>query len=256
MEVKMDFFKKKRTLKKEDILNKPLPQHIAVIMDGNGRWATNRGLPRVVGHRAGVESLKKIVQFCVEIDIPYLTVYAFSTENWKRPQEEVNTLMNLIVEYIEKELKDLHKNGVKINPIGRLEDLPSITLEHIKNAANMTMENDKLILNVALNYGGRTEITNAVKIICQKVIQGEIVAKDINEKLIEQYLYTSNQPDPDLMIRPSGEMRISNFLLWQLAYSELWVTNVLWPDFRPQHLINAIYDFQNRDRRFGGINLS
>lgn len=256
MEVKMDFFKKKKTLKKEDILNKPLPQHIAVIMDGNGRWATNRGLPRVVGHRAGVESLKKIVQFCVEIDIPYLTVYAFSTENWKRPQEEVNTLMNLIVEYIEKELKDLHKNGVKINPIGRLEDLPSITLEHIKNAANMTMENDKLILNVALNYGGRTEITNAVKIICQKVIQGEIVAKDINEKLIEQYLYTSNQPDPDLMIRPSGEMRISNFLLWQLAYSELWVTNVLWPDFRPQHLINAIYDFQNRDRRFGGINLS
>lgn len=252
----MDFFKKKKTLKKEDILNKPLPQHIAVIMDGNGRWATNRGLPRVVGHRAGVESLKKIVQFCVEIDIPYLTVYAFSTENWKRPQEEVNTLMNLIVEYIEKELKDLHKNGVKINPIGRLEDLPSITLEHIKNAANMTMENDKLILNVALNYGGRTEITNAVKIICQKVIQGEIVAKDINEKLIEQYLYTSNQPDPDLMIRPSGEMRISNFLLWQLAYSELWVTNVLWPDFRPQHLINAIYDFQNRDRRFGGINLS
>lgn len=256
MEVKMDFFKKKRTLKKEDILNKPLPQHIAVIMDGNGRWATNRGLPRVVGHRAGVESLKKIVQFCVEIDIPYLTVYAFSTENWKRPQEEVNTLMNLIVEYIEKELKDLHKNGVKINPIGKLEDLPSITLEHIKNAANMTMENDKLILNVALNYGGRTEITNSVKIICQKVIQGEIVAKDINEKLIEQYLYTSNQPDPDLMIRPSGEMRISNFLLWQLAYSELWVTNVLWPDFRPQHLINAIYDFQNRDRRFGGINLS
>ncbi|MGI6226178.1 MAG: isoprenyl transferase [Peptococcales bacterium] len=252
----MDFFPKKKTIDIDDILSKPLPQHIAIIMDGNGRWATKRGLPRVVGHRAGVQTLKSIVEFCGDIHIPYLTVYAFSTENWKRPQEEVNTLMNLIVEYIEKELEELNKNGVKINPIGRLEDLPSVTLHHIKKAASITKDNNKLVLNVALNYGGRYEITQAVKNICQKVIDGEYAPSDINEMLISRYLFTSNQPDPDLMIRPSGEMRISNFLLWQLAYSELWVTNVLWPDFKPQHLINAIYDFQNRDRRFGGININ
>jgi len=252
----MVFFADKSTIEKKDIINKPLPKHIAIIMDGNGRWATKRGLPRVAGHRAGVESLKNIVQFCLEINIPYLTVYAFSTENWKRPKEEVSTLMNLIVEYIQRELDILYKNGVKINPIGKIEDLPDITLKYIKDAAHNTKDNRKLVLNVALNYGGRAEITNAVKAICQKVQNGEITTAEINEELIGQYLYTSNQPDPDLMIRPSGEMRISNFLLWQLAYTEFWVTNVLWPDFKPQHLINAIYDFQNRERRFGGINLS
>jgi len=252
----MAFFSKKKSIEKEDILAKPLPKHIAIIMDGNGRWATKRGLPRVAGHRAGVESLKNIIQFCLDINIPYLTVYAFSTENWKRPKEEVSTLMNLIIEYIQRELNILHKNGVRINPIGKIEDLPDNTLKYIIDAKNSTQENNKLVLNVALNYGGRTEITHAVSLICQKMKKGELACEDINEDLIGQFLYTYNQPDPDLMIRPSGEMRISNFLLWQLAYSEFWVTNVLWPDFKPQHLVNAIYDFQNRDRRFGGLNFS
>jgi len=252
----MAFFSKKKTIKKDDILANPLPKHIAIIMDGNGRWAAKRGLPRVAGHRAGVESLKNIVQFCLDIKIPYLTVYAFSTENWKRPKEEVSTLMNLIVEYIQRELDILHKNGVRINPIGKIEELPDNTLGYIINAKNRTQDNNKLVLNVALNYGGRTEITHAVRFICQKVKNGELACEDVNEDLIEQFLYTHNQPDPDLMIRPSGEMRISNFLLWQLAYTEFWVTNVLWPDFKPQHLVDAIYDFQNRDRRFGGLNFS
>ncbi len=252
----MAFFTKNKQIEKKDILKKPLPKHIAIIMDGNGRWAKNRGLPRVAGHRAGIESLKNIIELCSEINISYLTVYAFSTENWKRPKEEVNTLMNLIVEYIERELDVLDKNGIKINPIGILEELPEKTLQYIRKASERTKENDKLVLNVALNYGGRAEITEAVKTICEKVAQGQLTIEDINEKLISQFLYTSNMPDPDLMIRPSGEMRLSNFLLWQLAYSELWVTNIMWPDFKPQHLINAIYDFQNRERRFGGINLS
>ncbi|KJS23460.1 MAG: UDP pyrophosphate synthase [Clostridiaceae bacterium BRH_c20a] len=252
----MAFFSRKKSINKEDILAKPLPKHIAIIMDGNGRWASKRGLPRVAGHRAGVESLKNIVQFCLDIKIPYLTVYAFSTENWKRPKEEVSTLMNLIIEYIQRELDILHRNGVRINPIGKIEDLPEKTLEYIINARNSTQENDKLVLNVALNYGGRTEITQAVSLICQKIKKGELTCEEINEELIGQFLYTHNQPDPDLMIRPSGEMRISNFLLWQLAYTEFWVTNVLWPDFKPQHLVDAIYDFQNRERRFGGLNFS
>lgn len=250
----MAFFSKTKTIEKNDILKKPLPQHIAVIMDGNGRWATKKGLPRVAGHRAGVESLKHIIEFCSELNISYLTVYAFSTENWKRPKEEVNTLMGLIVEYIERELELLDKNGIRINPIGILEELPEKTYQYITRASEKTKNNKKLVLNVALNYGGRAEITQAVKQICQKVENNEIRIDEINENLISQYLYTHNIPDPDLMIRPSGEMRLSNFLLWQLAYSELWITNVLWPDFTPQHLINAIYDFQNRERRFGGIN--
>ncbi|MFZ7104628.1 MAG: isoprenyl transferase [Peptococcaceae bacterium] len=250
------FFSRKGNIEKNDILAKPLPKHIAIIMDGNGRWATKRGLPRAAGHRAGVESLKKVVEFCLELQIPHLTVYAFSTENWKRPKEEVNTLMNLIVDYIQKELADLNKNGVCVNPIGNIEDLPQHTLQHIKNAAQATVNNTGLILNVALNYGGRAEITRAVRLISQEIIQGKHTVAEIDEALFASFLYTKSQPDPDLMIRPSGEMRISNFLLWQLAYTEFWVTNVLWPDFKPQHLINAIYDFQNRDRRFGGINLS
>lgn len=252
----MAFFSRKVNIEKKDILKKPLPKHIAIIMDGNGRWATKRGLPRVAGHRAGVESLKNIVEFCLEINIPYLTVYAFSTENWKRPREEVNTLINLMVEYIQKELEILDKNGVRINPIGKLDDLPVYTLEYITNAYLQTKNNNRLVLNVALNYGGRAEIIQAVRMISENVKKGILTIDEVNENLFSQYLYTTNQPDPDLMIRPSGEMRISNFLLWQLAYTELWVTNVLWPDFKPHHLIKAIYDFQNRERRFGGLNLN
>jgi len=181
-------------------------------------------------------------------------VYAFSTENWKRPKEEVNTLMNLMVEYIQRELDNLAKNGVRINPIGNIDQLPLFTYDHIKSALEKTKSNEKLILNVALNYGGRAEITKAVQRISQMVKEGTLEPDDINEELIAKNMYTGDQPDPDLMIRPSGEMRISNFLLWQLAYAELWVTNVLWPDFKPQHLIEAIYNYQNRNRRFGGLN--
>ncbi|MFZ5943674.1 MAG: isoprenyl transferase [Bacillota bacterium] len=252
----MSFFSREEVIEVKDVISKPLPRHIAIIMDGNGRWATKRGLPRVAGHRAGVNTLKRIVETCLELKISFLTVYAFSTENWKRPKDEVNTLMNLIVEYIQSELDILHKNGVKIHPIGFIDELPQFTRDYIKNAAEKTFFNDKLVLNVALNYGGRAEITQGVRNLCQDALDGKFSINDINEKTFSEYLYTKNQPDPDLMIRPSGEMRISNFLLWQLAYTEFWVTNILWPDFKPQHLIKAIYDFQNRNRRYGGINLN
>lgn len=250
----MALFSKKTSITKKDILIKPLPQHIAIIMDGNGRWAQKKGLPRAAGHRAGIEALKKTVECSLDINIKYLSVYAFSTENWKRPQEEINILMDLIVEYIVKELNKLHENGVRINSIGDLNLLPAETCKYILAAQEKTCGNDKLILNVALNYGGRAEITQAVRDIAKNISLGKLKIEDINEDIVSQYLYTKNQPDPDLMIRPSGERRLSNFLLWQLAYSELWTTNVLWPDFRPQHLLEAIYDFQNRNRRFGGLN--
>ena len=249
----MALFSKKPSITEKDIMIKPLPQHIAIIMDGNGRWAQKRGLPRAAGHRAGIEALKKIVECALDINIKYLSVYAFSTENWKRPKEEINILMDLIVEYIVKELNKLHEKGVKINSIGDLSQLPPETSKYIIAAQEKTYRNNKLILNVALNYGGRAEITNAVKDIAKHVSEGKLKIEEINEDIVSQYLYTKSQPDPDLMIRPSGEMRLSNFLLWQVAYSELWITNVMWPDFRPQHLLEAIYDFQNRNRRFGGL---
>lgn len=250
----MALFSKNPKITKKDIMVKPLPQHIAIIMDGNGRWAQKKGLPRAAGHRAGIEALKKIVECTLDINIKYLSVYAFSTENWKRPREEINILMDLIVEYIVKEINKLHENGVRINSIGDLNQLPLETCKHIIAAQDKTAGNNNLILNVALNYGGRAEITHAAKEIAKSVSEGQLMVEDINEQIVSQYLYTKNQPDPDLMIRPSGEMRLSNFMLWQLAYSELWITNVLWPDFRPQNLLEAIYDFQNRDRRFGGLN--
>ncbi|SMB94007.1 Undecaprenyl pyrophosphate synthetase [Desulfonispora thiosulfatigenes DSM 11270] len=249
----MRFFGFGSDTKKEQILEKEIPQHIAIIMDGNGRWARNKGLPRSAGHRAGVEALKGIVRFCLDINVKYLTVYAFSTENWKRPQDEIKALMNLIIEYIKNEIKTLKKNGVKINPIGDISGLESKIQESIQYAFDETKENDKLILNVALNYGGRAEITKVIKEIALDVKNDDLLVNDIDEKLIEQYLYTKNQPDPDLIIRPSGEMRISNFLLWQLAYSEIWVTNIMWPDFKPKDLTQAINDYQNRTRRYGAV---
>ena len=231
-----------------------LPFHIGIIMDGNGRWAQKRGLPRTAGHKMGIEALKKIVSFSGETGIKYLTVYAFSTENWKRPQEEVSVLMSLIIEYIKRELNVLHKNGVKINPIGEFKKLPEKTVKEIEKAAELTKNNDKLTLNVALNYGSRAEITSGVKRIGEKILKGELSPDDINEKLISEYLYTCNQPDPDLIIRPSGEKRLSNFLMWQGAYSELWFSDVLWPDFSESHLLEAIKDYAGRDRRFGAVN--
>ncbi|SHK65370.1 isoprenyl transferase [Desulforamulus aeronauticus] len=230
-----------------------LPNHIAIIMDGNGRWAQRRGLPRSLGHRAGVESLRNVVKLCSELGVKVLTCYAFSTENWKRPEDEVSYLMDLLVEYLRKEVDELHSQQVKINAIGRLEELPHQAQEALKAAFRKTANNTGLVLNLALNYGGRSEITDAVLHIAKALDDKQLEIKDINEKLIQQYLYTSGMPDPELLIRPSGDARISNFLLWQLAYTEFWLTPVMWPDFKRNHLLQAILDFQRRERRFGGI---
>ena len=233
-----------------------MPVHIAIIMDGNGRWATRRGLPRALGHRAGVESLREIVKTCSSLGVGFLTVYAFSTENWKRPAEEVTTLMDLLVEYLNKELKELHQNNVRVKTIGRIDELPAKARDALEMAASETSQNTGLTLNLALNYGGRNEITEAVKQIGRDASAGILSPDDIDENIISKYLYTAGMPDPDLLIRPSGEQRISNFLLWQAAYAEFWYSPVLWPDFRKKHLLEAVIDYQNRQRRFGGLHQS
>ncbi|PKM80877.1 MAG: isoprenyl transferase [Firmicutes bacterium HGW-Firmicutes-14] len=230
-----------------------LPRHVAIIMDGNGRWATRRGLPRAMGHRAGVESLREIVRTCSSLGIQYLTVYAFSTENWKRPAEEVSILMDLLVEYLKNELHELNQNNVRIKAIGRIEELPQKAREELDSSAERTQTNKGLTLNLALNYGGRNEITEAVRKIALEVASGALKPEGIDEHVIDMHLYTSGIPDPDLLIRPSGELRISNFLLWQAAYAEFWYSPVLWPDFRKVHLLEAIVDYQRRQRRFGGL---
>jgi undecaprenyl diphosphate synthase len=230
-----------------------LPRHIAIIMDGNGRWAQRRGLPRIYGHRAGAESLREIVKLCVELEIKSLTAYAFSTENWKRPQKEVNTLMDLIVEYFHKNIDDLCANDIKINPIGRLQDLPYAAQKVALAAKERSRDNKGLILNLALSYGSRSELVGAVQAIAEKVVKGELALQDIDENTVGAHLYTAGQADPDLLIRHAGDFRISNFLLWQMAYTEFWLTPVLWPDFRRVHLLKAIVDFQGRERRFGGL---
>jgi len=231
----------------------PLPKHVAIIMDGNGRWAKSRGLPRAVGHRAGADMFKRIVKETIRIGIPYLTVYAFSTENWKRPQDEVNALMELLVEYVNKELSKLNNNGVRINLLGNKNRLPEEARLQIERAVNETRKNDKLQLQIALNYGGRAEIIDAVKAVLCDVKEDRIDIEEINEELFSKYLYTANIPDPDLIIRPSGELRLSNFLPWQSAYSELWFANVFWPDFSEEYYRRAIYDYQLRNRRYGAL---
>ncbi|UMZ73399.1 isoprenyl transferase [Natranaerofaba carboxydovora] len=230
-----------------------VPEHIAIIMDGNGRWARKKGLPRIAGHRAGVESIREVIETSLELNIKVITLFAFSTENWKRPRKEVNFLMNLPLEYLNKELDNLKKQGVKINKIGCEEDIPEKTLNAVKKGIKETYNNNKLILNFALNYGGRAEIINAVKRIADKVENKELDSNNIDENIFNEYLYTKDLPDPSLIIRSSGEKRISNFLLWQMAYSELWFSPVYWPDFKGEHLLEAIYDYQNRDRRFGKV---
>ena len=241
----------KKVLKNID-LNR-LPKHIAIIMDGNGRWAQMRGMPRTMGHRAGVEALKKIVRFCHEIGIKYLTVYAFSTENWKRPQSEIGILMSLLKEYVRKELDELHINNVKIGILGDISPLSEDVKEAINYACERTKNNSGLVFNLALNYGGRAELVNAVKQIVDDVQNGKLICSEINENTIEKYLFTRNCPEPELLIRTSGEMRLSNFLLWQVAYSEIVVVPECWPDFNENSLVEAVRIFQNRERRFGGI---
>ncbi len=244
-------FRKKKLKREIDYNN--LPAHIGIIMDGNGRWAKKRGLPRSAGHSAGADTLKKIVTECNKMGIKYITVYAFSTENWKRPKEEVDYLMNLLLSYLRDAEKTLAGENVVIKAIGSRKELSEEIQEQIIKTEEFTMNNTGIIMNIAVNYGSREEITTAVKEIAKNVSEGKVACEDITSQMISDSLYTKNQPDPDLIIRTSGEERISNFLLWQLAYSELWFTNKLWPDFNKNDLLDAIYDFQNRGRRFGGV---
>ncbi|MBP8820333.1 MAG: isoprenyl transferase [Syntrophomonadaceae bacterium] len=244
---------KKITSINELINSDSLPRHVAIIMDGNGRWARKRLMPRTMGHRAGMASLKKVVKACDEFEIPILTVYAFSTENWKRPENEVQFLMKLLVEFLHKELDELNENNVCINVIGDYSVLNQECQDEIRRALLATRNNQGLLFNIALNYGARAEMVEAIKKIVDKVISGEIPRDSICEATVSSFLYTGGVPDPDLLIRTAGELRLSNFLLWQLAYTELWVTERLWPDFTREDLIVAIQDYQQRDRRFGAL---
>jgi undecaprenyl diphosphate synthase len=228
-----------------------LPNHIAIIMDGNGRWAEMKGKPRVFGHKNGVTSVKDVIEGCREIGVNYLTLYAFSTENWNRPKLEVRTLMALLVSSLRKELNTLVKNNIKLNTIGNIENLPEKAQVELAEVVEKTKNNTSLTLTLALSYGSREEIVNVIRNISKKVVNNQLSVEDINENIINNHLYTFSLPDVDLLIRTSGEKRISNFLLWQIAYAELYFTNTLWPDFRKENLFNAIVDYQQRERRFG-----
>lgn len=242
-----------RTKKTVDIDTSALPRHIGIIMDGNGRWAKKRGLPRSAGHKAGAESLKKIITEANNLGVEYITVYAFSTENWKRPKEEVDYLMGLLMDYLINAEKTLAGENVVIRAIGSRKELSEEMQRQIVKTEEFTKNNTGIVMNIALNYGGREEILHAVKDISRAVKAGEISTDDISERNISDALYTGGQPDVDLLIRTSGEMRLSNFMLWQVSYAEMWFTDKLWPDFKPADLRKAIYDFQNRGRRFGGV---
>ena len=233
---------------------KKLPRHIAIIMDGNGRWAEKRNLPRIEGHRAAIEAVRDIVESCGKLEIDALTLYAFSTENWKRPIREVNALMLLLREQLRENTAELDEDNVQLRAIGRLNRVPRRVRQELERSINITQGNTGLILNLALNYGSRQEIIQATQRIAQDVEDGKLKIRDINEDLFASYLYTANLPELDLLIRPSGEMRVSNFLLWQLAYAELYVTPTLWPDFRTKDLLLALVSYQQRKRRFGGLN--
>lgn len=245
----MSLFRKK----KREIDMQNLPCHIGVIMDGNGRWAKKRGLPRSAGHSAGADSLKKIVTEANRLGVKYITVYAFSTENWKRPKDEVDYLMKLLLDYLRNAEKTLSDENVVIRVIGSRKELSQEIREQIVKTENFTKNNTGIVMNIALNYGSREEITNAAKSLAQKAADGEISVSDIDSVALENELYTASVPDVDLLIRTSGEQRLSNFMLWQVSYAEMWFTDKLWPDFKPDDLWQAIIDFQSRKRRFGGL---
>lgn len=236
-----------------DIDMNRMPNHIAIIMDGNGRWAKNKFLPRTAGHKAGVETIRTVLKECKRLNIKYVTLYAFSTENWKRPKIEVDTLMNLLSTYLKNELAMLHKENVKLTAIGDISNLPSKCVSELNNAIELTKNNTGCNLNLALNYGGRLDIKNALVDIIKDVKDGKIDIDEIDENTISNHLSTKSIPDPDLVIRTSGEERLSNFLLWEVAYSEFYFAEVHWPDFDERELQKAIFTYQNRDRRFGGI---
>lgn len=228
-----------------------LPGHIAIIMDGNGRWAKERGLPKIEGYIAGVEALRRVVKASMEIGVKILTLYTFSTENWSRPKDEVDALMGLLSKVIRDEVDELVRNGIRLVWIGRVDGLPQNVRDDLRMAVKMTSSNQALILNLAINYGGRSEIIDAVKGIYRDIEKGIVRIQDVDEDVFSGYLYTKGLPYPDLLIRTSGEMRISNFLLYQIAYTEIWITPVYWPDFQKEHLIEAILEYQKRQRRFG-----
>ncbi len=225
------------------------PQHVAIIMDGNGRWALQRGLPRLAGHKAGTENLRRIIRASVEFGVKYLTIYAFSTENWGRPPEEVKGLMYILEDVIDRELNELHKEGVQLRHIGRLERLAPSLQEKVLDAIEVTKNNDRLILNIAFNYGGRDEIVQAI----QRMMKDGVPPEKVTDELVSQYLYTAGVPDPDLIIRTSGELRVSNFLIWQAAYSEWYITPTYWPDFNKEEYRQALESFAHRDRRYGKV---
>lgn len=226
-----------------------IPQHVAIIMDGNGRWAAARNLPRMAGHRAGTENLRHIIEACGEFGIRYLTLYAFSTENWGRPEEEVRGLLSILEDVLDRELAELHRNGVQLRHIGRLEGISPFLQRKVRDAIELTKDNRRLILSVAFNYGGRDEIVHALR----RMIEEGVTPEQVDEKQVSQYLYTAGTPDPDLIIRTSGELRISNFLIWQAAYSEWYVTPVFWPDFNKEELRLALWEYSQRERRFGRV---
>jgi undecaprenyl diphosphate synthase len=230
-----------------------LPQHVAVIMDGNGRWAKQRHLPRVEGHRQGAESARLIIRTAGEIGIKYLTLYAFSAENWNRPKDEVDTLMKYLIQYLKRETPELDDSNVRLEAIGQIHRLPENVQEQLRKSIATLSKNNGLTLVLALSYGGRTEIVDAARAIAKKAKAGELDSEDINEKIFAQHLYTRNMPDPDLLIRTSGEMRVSNFLLWQISYAEFVVTQTLWPDFRKPQFFAAVEEYVRRHRRFGGL---
>jgi len=229
-----------------------LPAHVAIIMDGNGRWAAQRHLPRVEGHRAGIDSVRDVVETSARLGIGVLTLYAFSVENWKRQLSEVNTLMMLLKRYLRHELATIHGNNIRFQVIGRQDELSPDVRDELEAGIRRTANNTGMLFNIALNYGGRAEIVDAAK----RVLAAGLSPDDLDERRFGEFLYTAGQPDPDLLIRTSGEMRVSNFLLWQIAYSEIWVTETLWPDFRRRHLLEAVLAYQKRDRRYGGIKAS
>ena len=231
---------------------KTTPQHIAIIMDGNGRWAKKRGLPRLAGHKAGTENLRRIIKACVEFGVEYLTIYAFSTENWGRPREEVDGLMRIVEDVIEKELNELDVQGVQLRHLGKLDQLSPNLQQKVLAAVEQTKHNSRLILNIAFNYGGRDEIMHAIRLM----LADDVKPDDINPELVSRYLYTAGIPDPDLIIRTSGELRISNFLIWQAAYSEWYVTPTYWPDFGKEELRKALDEYASRDRRYGKVEAS
>ena len=230
-----------------------LPQHIAVIMDGNGRWANRRRLPRIAGHRAGIRAVRHAVEACARLGVPYLTLYAFSIENWKRPHTEIKLLMALLREYLRKEIAELNRQNIRLAVIGRVSELPKAVQADLQTAIGKTEGNSGMRLTLALNYGARAELIDAVRALAEQLKHNGTVP--IDEATFSQFLYTRDVPDPDLLIRTSGELRLSNFLLWQVAYSEIWVTETLWPDFTQQDLFQAIIDFQKRERRYGGLGL-